>query len=317
MSDADLAQPAGTQEEGPVSRPDLPQLCRNALHSSDPRALEQLRRHAKAVMDSLGDEQMQIALTVESSESVPSERIAAVYELLSQAEPFPALTIDTRELALKADLEEEERIGHDFAEGLMCDLKGPLANLLLVFAEVPRVSRKEQRHLRQTGSVRSVWHTCEGLAGLVACGLTPLGVFYASDTPFPLAKRLQDSGLMRTSEPVVLSYVQRSLAPPQPLAAYAHDVVQEVLQVAHCSQQAAETLIDWLIDVARLKPLIFSGARAEQHEFGVTLTAEEDYSNMSLSDRWRDLGDAFRSPREIHNSKLGTSPPSRPRSGRS
>jgi len=234
-------------------------------------------------MESLGDEEIQKALTVEPSESVPTERIAALYEMLADAEPFPAVTIDTREIALKADLAVEAEIGHAFAERLMPGLEQPLKNLPLVFAEVRRVSTREQRHLQQTASVKKAWPTC---AGLVACGLTPLGVFYATDTPFPLAKRLQQNGLLQPSEPVVLSYVRRSLAPPQRLAGFARDVVREVLQVAHCSEQAAETLVDWLIDVACVKPLIFSGARAVRDDLGVRLTPFDNHTNMSLSDRW-------------------------------
>jgi hypothetical protein len=283
MPHADLPPLTGTQGLPLISQPDLPQLCWSALHSSDPNALEQLRRHAKEVLKSWGDEEIQKALTVEPADSVPGARIAAVYEVLAEAEPCPALPIDTRKILLKANLTEEAEIGHAFKQNLLDGLNRPLNNLFLVFAAAGRVSARERRHLWQTASVEAAWPAC---AGMVACGLTPLGVFYATKTPFPLAKRLQERKILNPSSPVVLSYVRRSPRAPRPLAEFSNDVVREVLQVAHCSEQAAEILVDWLIDVAQVKPLVFSGAWAEPDQWGVRLTAYEDYTNKSLADRW-------------------------------
>jgi hypothetical protein len=303
MSHADLPQLAGPQEKVPISRPDLAQLCRRALQSSDPTALERLRGHAKEVLESLGDEEIQQALTVEPPESVPETRIAAVYEVLAEAEPCLAVPLDTREIALKADLAEEAEIGLAFKKDLLHDLEEPLRNLNLVFAPVPRVSSREQRHLRQTASAEAAWPDC---AGLVAHGLTPLGVFYATKAPFLLAKRLQERNILPPSEPVVLPYVRRSLEPPKPWAQFSHDVVREVLQVAHCSERAAEALVDWLIDVAQRKPLVFSGARAERNQWGVRLTAHEDYTNTSLANRWGEFANPSASgPAGLHAGPSG------------
>jgi hypothetical protein len=265
--------------------PDLPEVCRRALQSQDPAALLELRARAKAVLEFLGHPDIQAVLTVEPNDPAARERIAAVYDALAAAEPCRELAVDTREVLLRANQEEEKEIGRAFKEALLDRLERVLANPVLVFAAVPRVSAREQRHLRQTASAAAGWPEC---AGLVACGLTPLGLFYATKNAFPLAKRLQERKLLPSAGPVVLAYARaaagQSPKSPAELTPY---VVREVLRVARCSEQAAGTLVDWLIDIARRKPLVFGGAWAERDERGVRLTAHEDYSNPSLDDRWR------------------------------
>jgi hypothetical protein len=277
-----------SQGEKPISRQPLAELCRKALQSPDPAALEALRRHAKAILKSLGDgdEEIQKALTVDSPDSELAARVAAVYDLLAETEPS-ALPVDTREVLLKRNLDKEAEIGRAFKEDLLHDLKPVLRNLVLVFAAVPRISRREQRHLRQTTSVDAAWPDC---AALVACGLTPLGVLDATTTPFSLARRLQKMGSLKSSEPVILCHARRSTSPPKQVVEFSRDVVREVLQVAHCSEPAAETLVDWLIDVARVKPSVFGEARAKWHEWGVQLTPDPDYSNKPLGERWHEVG---------------------------
>jgi hypothetical protein len=261
------------------------QLYRKVLGSpNDAALLEELRRRAQEVLDARQEEEFEQALETEPVEGVPAEWLAKVYQALGEAQPLPELSGDVRQALLKENQSEEEEIGRALKKALLRGLTPPLANLVVVFAAVPRISPREQRNLRQTISVGAAWPEC---AGLVACGLTPLGVFYATKAVFPLARRLQECGTLPPSPSVVLSGVQASSAPTAVAPQLAPYAVREIIGVARCTRQAAETLLNWLIDVAGQKPLVFGGARArQQHKGVVELTADHEYSNKSLHDRW-------------------------------
>jgi hypothetical protein len=280
MSGLELQQPKGTQ----ANRANLVRICRDALRTNNPEALAQLRSHAKAIMESLGEEEIQDALTIGLDEQVPAARIADVYLALSAAEPFPSLSDETRDQLIQTNMTREAEIGRAFKEDLLSDLDRALKPLTLIFAEAPTVSETEQRHLRQNPSVAPAWPES---AGLLACGLTPLAVLAATASVFPLATRLKTgaSQILNNADPVVLCYVWRK-APPKQWERFSQSIVREVLQVAHCREATAKILIDWLIDVARVKPWIFRGAEAVPHECGVELVENQDYADTPLNEIW-------------------------------
>jgi hypothetical protein len=99
---------------------------------------------------------------------------------------------------------------------------------------------------------------------------------------------LREKKILPPTDDPVLSYVGgagcgKGTAPPKGFACY---VVKDVLQTARCSEQAAVALVNWLIDVARQKPLVFNGAWAEPTEGGVCLTNDGDHSDKPLRHRW-------------------------------
>lgn len=287
MPERDLTQPAATPAELTLTQLPLPQLCHRVLRTPGSAALlQEFRRRAADVLSALHDEELQQALTVDPPESVPDEWVAAVYEVLAEAEPCKELPADTRQSLLKLNLEEERVIGAAFRDHLLYRLPHPLGNMALVYAATPRVSNQEQRHLRQTASVDAGWPDC---AGLVACGLTPLSVFYATKAIYPLANRLRQRGVLPSEGPVVLSHVRHPATGQETAKELAPYAVREVLQVARCGEKAAETLVNWLVDVARVKPLVFAEARAEPEASGVRLTADQDPTNKTLKERWREV----------------------------
>ncbi len=111
-------------------------------------------------MDSLGEPEIQEALTLGEDEEVNQSRIAAVYAALSEAAPLPVLSTETREKLIETNMSREAEIGRAFKEGLLSDLDRSLIPLTLPFAEAPIVTLTEQRHLRINPSVEKAWPEC-------------------------------------------------------------------------------------------------------------------------------------------------------------
>jgi hypothetical protein len=262
---------------------ELVRICRSALVSGDSYALTELRERAKEIRARLQDGDIRDALTIElGDDDVSDERVAAVYEILAEAEPSAALLVDTREHLLTASLDQETQIGEAFGL-LLKDLDRQLKHLTLVFARVPSVSEVEQRRLRQTPSVMVAWPAS---APLIACGLTPLYVLNATTTVHSLATRLKRAKLIKADDSIMLSYIRRSgTSPPRHAIEFSKNVAREVRQIAHCSEIAANVLVDWLIDVACDKPFVFAGTEAKPKKWGIELA--EVYSDEDLCERWQ------------------------------
>jgi hypothetical protein len=293
MPHANLPQTTGTQG----NTIDFAGLCRDALRSADPAALDRVRAYAMQIREALRNENkaVQNAVADALDDEVSAERIADFYDALAEAESGSSHPIDTHEILLKESLDKELEVGRAFVR-LLRGLDPGLAQLDVIFSEAPGVSPTEQRHLCQTASVAAAWPVC---SALVACGLTPLAVLDATTAVFPLAKRL---GLSPSASAVSLCYVRHLVSterekPPAAAVQFSQDVVREVHQIVNRSPETAEILIDWLIDVAKARPLLFRGAQAEPREWGVVLT--EDFTDPLLSQRWaeRDRDDVgFRPP---------------------
>jgi hypothetical protein len=283
----------GSEARGNTVTPDLAAICREALRSpNEAAALAKLRRYARSIAGNLGDDAICEALTVDPPGNVNNERIAAVYEILAQAEPGAPLPVDTGGEVIAAVLDEEHEIGLAFKNELLQGLGPVLKNLVVYFAATPRVSRKEERRLAQTASASAAWPEA---GGLVACGLTPLSVFYATRNFESLARRSREAGTV-ARDSLTLAPLRGAMPPGDSHVSLAPRVAREIVQVNRCSKEAARTLVDWLIEVAKIKPLLFSGYRAEPEGAGVRLVPHEDYSGMLLSDRWREMRSADPEP---------------------
>lgn len=245
--------------------------------------LEELRKRSPEVLKHLRSGETEEELAGASLDQVPSDWLAQVYEALASAEPFPALTVDERERHLKTNERDEARIGTAFRDALLVGVSDKAVEGTIFFDRAPRVSSKEQHNLMQTPSVKAAWPEC---APLVACGLTPIGVYYATKSVFPLIKRLQVRGQLPTSPSVVLSDVDRTLRDSNFATVPTQNVVLEFLQVARCSVQAAQALLSWLIEVAQFKPYVFCGGVAEQYGRSVKLTPRPQTATMDLFVRW-------------------------------
>jgi hypothetical protein len=266
-----------------VSRQPLVELYQQTLASPDNQALlEQLRKHAKQVLHTLKDPELENVLSAAPVDDVPSDWLARVYEVLAEADPFPVLPIATREALLAESERDEAVIGTAFQKNLLRDLERHLPPLYVVFAHVPRVSDKEVRHLRQTPSVEASWPEC---SGLVVCGLTPMSVFAATDAVVPFFKRLQAGSILPQAELVILLRDRIRSACLQKPTDPVDFVVSEFLRVGRCGEEAAKTLLNWLLDVAAYRPRVFSGAWADPEGLNVRLKYESQ-EGMSLAQRW-------------------------------
>jgi hypothetical protein len=284
---------SGSNVRGDTAIPDLAAVCWEALYSqNEAAALAKLRLHARLIVGNLGDEAICEALTVDPPGSVSKERIAAVYEILAQAEPGAPLPVDTGREVIAANLDEEQEIGLAFKNELLHGLGPVLNNLVVYFAATPRVSRKEERRLAQTASASAAWPEA---GGLVACGLTPLSVFYATRNVESLVRRSRQAGT-RAEDSLTLAPLRGAKPPCDLHVSLAYRVACEIVQVNRCSKEAALALIDWMIEVSKIKPLLFAGYWAEPEGAGVRLVPQEDYSHKLLSDRWRETRSAKPEP---------------------
>ena len=255
-------------------------------------ALTELRVHARSIAARLGDEAICEALEVEPHESVSNERIASVYEILAQAEPEAIFPVDTDRELITANLNEEQEIGRAFKDDLLRGLAPSLKALVVYFADVPRVPRKYERRLLQTASVKAAWPES---GGLVACGLTPLSVLYASRNVESLVRRLIEADILGEDHLTLnpLRDARHARDSPAPVS-LSHRIAREVVQVNRCSEEAAFALVNWLIEVSKVKPLVFAGYRAAPEGEGIRLVPHEDYSDMPLDERWRETSSAAR-----------------------
>jgi hypothetical protein len=262
---------------------ELTALYRDVLTSpGDTRRLDRFRQHWSQALPQLTDDQINDILAAGPLDHSSSpEWLSQVYQALSEAEPLPCLPVDSRNAMIEANEHEEGEIGHAFKDGLLNDLED-LKDLSAYFMEVPPVSWKRQKDLREVPSVIAA--RPQSLM-LVEHGLTPLGVFYATTAVVSLANRLRESGTLESLGPVCLSYPRGSSLYTCTPSGFVDYCVAEVMGVSHCGEQAAAALIRWLIDVARVKPYIFKGASAVQHPSGVLLDCDKSTPG-SLLERW-------------------------------
>lgn len=261
---------------------DLGVLYNHVLSSpNDQAALEQLRSRASELLNYLRDGGTEESL-LSGPPNVSAEWLAKVYEALSDSgTPAPAaLQRSVRDELLAQYQNDEDEIGRAF-NSMLEGLPEWLTNLVSFFRDVPRVSATEQRHLQETTSAAVAWPAC---AGLIACGITPLGVHYAAKSVMPLVDRLRRQNVLVASRAVTLcdqtvdrDFEDAPLVPVDPL-------VLELAQVAHCGRPAARRLLRWLIDVAQFRPYLFNRAEASIDGRCVRLVPTQHV--MNLVERW-------------------------------
>jgi hypothetical protein len=268
-------------------------LYQRTLRAPDDSALlEELRSTAARTVPRLTTEELEQVLMVDGLDRVPEHWLASVYAVLAAADSCPSLPKDVRAAIVQANEQEENAIGLAFKFRLLERLSQRLTNLTAVFAGVRVIPEKAQRNLRETPSAEAAWPEC---ASLVACGLTPLGVFYATEAVSRLAVRLREAKVLSPSESVVLT--PRKFRPrSQPPRDFVDYLPAEFMRVARCGEEAAERLLDWLIAVAKEKPHVFKGTFAMPDGDSVKLLFHE--TEMNLLDRWTTLREEADVPAE-------------------
>jgi hypothetical protein len=261
-------------------------LFRRVLASQGNEALlSELLARSREVLVWLRDGGSTSDLENELPSGVAPEWLARVYEAIAGVDSLRddrSARDSTRQALVHASESVEGQIGSAFAEILLEGLPRGVADLSRSFAAAPQASETERKHLLETASAREAGPSAEPLA---ARGLTPLGVFYATEVLYPLVGQLVEGGLLPKGRVVL------SVRDPPPGCDHSQLVpvdlvVREFARVAKCKAQVARVLLGWLIAVAQAKPLVFRGAKATPVENAIKLMDVGDAEKMTLTYRW-------------------------------
>ena len=213
--------------------------------------LNQLAQRAEEIMNSLdGPEAMDIS--EEEMRSLHPQWVARVYEALGTGgEAEEPLDISTEGYA---HAREEYEIGEAYELSLIPGLPPHLADLPRWLSNLPEVDRDEREDLLETPSARGAKRLSPDLARY---GVTPLTVLDATNAVSRLLQRYLRTE--RLTDPIILSH--HGVNDGEVLNA--EHLADEVSQVAVCREPTARVLLDWSIEVAHIKYLLFDTFIAE------------------------------------------------------
>lgn len=214
--------------------------------------LNEIAQRAEEIMNSLDDPEA-MDMTEEEMRSLHPEWIARVYEALAPAgEEEEALEISDKLGYAHAGAEYE--VGQAYEQSLIPGLPPHLADLPRWLSSLPEVDDNERRDLLETPSARGAESLSPDLARY---GVTPLTVLDATNAVSRLLQRYLRTE--RLTEPIILSH--HGVNDGEVLNA--EHLADEVSQVAVCREPTARVLLDWSIEVAHIKFLLFDTFVAE------------------------------------------------------
>jgi RNA polymerase sigma factor (sigma-70 family) len=215
----------------------------------DEELLNQIAQRAEEIMNSLeGPEAMDIS--EEEMRSLHPQWVARVYEALSPAGEKEEL-LDISNEPGYAHVDAEFEVGQAYKLSLIPGLPPHLPRWL---SNLPEVDDGERRDLLDTPSARGADPLSRDLA---RHGVTPLTVLSATNAVSRLLQRYLRTG--RLKEPIILSH--HGVNDGEVLNA--EHLADEVSQVAVCREPTARVLLDWSIEVAHIKFLLFDTFSAE------------------------------------------------------
>jgi RNA polymerase sigma factor (sigma-70 family) len=217
--------------------------------------LELIKQRAQEIMDSLdGPDAMDIS--EEEMNSLDPLWVARVYET------FATVREEDEAVDISADpgyahIEAEFEVGQAYKLSLIPGLPAYLADLPGKWlSTLPEVDDGERADLLTTPSACGA----EPLSGEMArYGVTPLTVLDATNAVARLLQRYLRSGRLNSEKPIILSHY--GVDDGEILRA--EHLADEVSQVAVCREPTARVLLDWSIEVAQMKPLLFNTFTAE------------------------------------------------------
>ena len=267
--------------EEPESRLEPQALFRNALLSpGDLELLKMVEQRAEQIMDRL-DRPEDLDISEEELKNLDPLWVAKVYEVLSAT---VATTTDEEATEPLADLfyahaEDEFEIGVAYKSSLIPGLPEHLADLPgRWLVKVPEVDDDEMQDVLDSPSAQGAEELSPALARY---GVTPLTVLDATDSVARLLDRCVRTGRLSADS---ISLSSRGVNDGTFLNA--EDLADEVSQVAVCRKPTARVLLDWSIEVAHFKPLLFNGfAAAASRGEGLNLKRTGEKQD-NLHERW-------------------------------
>jgi hypothetical protein len=210
--------------------------------------------------------------------SLKPEWVATVYDTLARS-IGPVELSEHGEDLFYAHADAEFEIGEAFKGSLIPGLPEHLADLAghWLHRFVEPVEQHEMNSLLTTPAARGADPLSRELA---VYGVTPLTVLDATDAVARLLNRCIRSG--RLEEPIFLSH--RGINDGQLLRAA--DLADEISRVAVCRPITAEVLLDWSIEVAQIKPLLFNTFTAEPSRGESVVLIQSGDKHNNLYQRW-------------------------------
>ena len=239
--------------------------------------LDLIRERAAEVLASL-DEPGDMDISEDELKSLKPEWVATVYDTLARS-IGPVELSEHGEDLFYAHADAEFEIGEAFKGSLIPGLPEHLADLAghWLHRFVEPVEQHEMNSLLTTPAARGADPLSRDLA---VYGVTPLTVLDATDAVARLLNRCIRSG--RLEEPIFLSH--RGINDGQLLRAA--DLADEISRVAVCRPITAEVLLDWSIEVAQIKPLLFNTFTAEPSRGESVVLIQSGDKHNNLYQRW-------------------------------
>jgi DNA-directed RNA polymerase specialized sigma24 family protein len=179
-----------------------------------------------------------------------------------------------------AHAEEEAQIGLAYKLSLIPGLPEHLADLSGQWlVKVPPVAEDEMQDVLKSPSAVAAQPLSDGLARY---GVAPLTVLDATDAVARLVERCVRSGMVSGEEAIVLS----SHGANDGEVLNTQILTNEVSRVAECREPTARVLLDWSIEVARFKPLLFNGFTAESSGPEALMLTRTGEKFDDLHQRW-------------------------------
>ncbi|MGH2396451.1 MAG: GspE/PulE family protein [bacterium] len=263
-------------------------LLRRILLSSDRKLLDELRRRSTEILkelERLREEEHQALFELDGGQ-VSLEWLAEVYSALSSlaTEEVHAIENDAcvKQL-LDARTEWEDAIGKAFAEALLPSwLPDNLRNVGAWFDTLDKVPPRRVQELRDTPAVKAGGPISNELCMF---GITPLTVYQATQAVYLLVDRLGDYEHLKRGDPILLTTstdpTEKALQQLDPAS-----VVTEIAEYADCSREAAQCLLQWLIQLAQYHPQLFYQLEATPHgRDGLLLKVLLD-AKSNVYERW-------------------------------
>lgn len=214
--------------------------------------------------------------------------LATVYQTIAESLGYEEPEESRLSQSLSAARQEEEKsIGQAFKEVFLPSLRPSLRpgfeEWNRLFQKVSEVDREVQQELLREPSVRA---SLPDSKPLLAYGVTPLGIFRATEAVSSLLRRLVRYEMLSRDAAILLEPQRVETSDGSGEALDRSLVVDEIGNVTEWRSELNEAFWPWLVKSAGYVPLIFNGFYAEPKGEGVRLTrTEETYEDLMV--RWK------------------------------
>ncbi len=239
--------------------------------------LKLIEERAAEVLASL-DQPEELDISEDELKSLKPEWVASIYDALART-IGPAETVEPTEDLFYAHADAEFEIGEAYKLSLIPGLPEHLADLAgrWLSKRVKPVEKSEMEDLLRSPAAVGAEPLSRELA---MYGVTPLTVLDATDAVARLLARCVHSERLKNE--IILSHHGVN----EGKLLRAGDLADEISRVAVCRPVTAQVLLDWSIETAQMKPLLFNGFTAEPHRGESLVLLYNGQRQNNLHQRW-------------------------------